>query len=460
MAKTIVGLFDSLADAHSAVRELADMGVPRSDISLVAGDTKGEYSTKTGNLGDEMSGAAAGAGTGAILGGIGGLLVGLGVLAIPGVGPLIAAGPLATTLLGAGVGAAAGGLLGALVDVGVPEDEANYYAEGVRRGGVLVSLRAEDAMVDRVVSILERHNAVDVQRRAEEWRREGWTRFDPTAQPYKHDNLQQQSNVTSTASQTPSARTASATTGTAAITRAQSSVGGAKPTAVGERERAIPVVAEELQVGKRAVNRGGVRVFSRVVETPVEEHVQLRDERVTVERRPVSRNATAGDTAAFKEDVIEVRETDEEAVVAKQARVVEEVGVRKDVEQRTETVRDTVRRTEVGVENLGAAQGQKVAGFETYANDFRSDFTSKYGNRGYTYDRYEPAYRYGYTLASDTRYAGKDWAAIESDVRRDWETNYRGSAWEDFKDSIRYAWDRVRGYSASEASARRSHRAA
>jgi uncharacterized protein (TIGR02271 family) len=305
-----------------------------------------------------------------------------------------------------------------------------------------VSVRAEDEMVDRVVSILERHNAVDVQRRAEEWRREGWTRFDPTAQPYKHDNLQQQSNVTSTA-----------TMGTAATTRAQSSAGGAKPTAAGERERAIPVVAEELQVGKRAVNRGGVRVFSRVVETPVEEHVQLRDENVTVERRPVSRNATASDAAAFKEDVIEVRETDEEAVVAKQARVVEEVVVRKDVEQRTETVRDTVRRTEVGVENLGAAQGQKVVGFETYANDFRSDFTTKYGNRGYTYDRYEPAYRYGYTLASEKRYAGKDWAAIEAEVRRDWETNYRGSAWEDFKDSIRYGWERVKGYSPAEASA-------
>ena len=432
MAKTIVGMFDSPADAHSAVRELVDMGVSRSDISLVAGDTKGEYTTKTGNLSDEMSGAAAGAGTGAILGGIGGLLVGLGALAIPGVGPLIAAGPIATTLLGAGVGAAAGGLLGALVDVGVPEDEANYYAEGVRRGGVLVSVRAEDEMVDRVVSILERYNAVDVQRRAEEWRREGWTRFDPTAQPYTHATL---------TAKAPSSQAASATTGTAATTTAQSSVGGSQSKPAGERERAIPVIEEELQIGKRAVSRGGVRVFSRVVETPVEEHVQLRDEHVTVERRPVNRNATAGDTAAFKEDVIEVRETDEEAVVAKQARVVEEVVVRKDVEQRTETVRDTVRRTEVGVENLGAAQGQKVAGFETYANDFRSDFTSKYGNRGYTYDRYEPAYRYGYTLASDTRYAGKIGLRSNPTSGATGRPTTAGRLGKDFKDSIRYGWD-------------------
>jgi hypothetical protein len=97
--------------------------------------------------------------------------------------------------------------------------------------------------------------------------------------------------------------------------------------------------------------------------------------------------------------------------------------------------------------------------FDTYANDFHSNFNTKYGTRGYSYDHYEPAYRYGYTLASDQRYAGKDWSAIEADARRDWEKNYQGSAWEDFKDSIRYAWDRVRGYSASEASAR-SHRTA
>jgi uncharacterized membrane protein len=173
MAKTVVGMFDSLTDAHSAVRELITMGWSRDDISLVAGDTKGEYTTQTGTLSDEMSATATGASTGAILGGLGGLLVGLGTLAIPGVGPLIAAGPLATTLLGAGVGAAAGGLLGALIDAGIPEEEANYYTEGVRRGGILVSVRSEDGMmVDRAVNILERHNAIDVQRRMSEWQKE------------------------------------------------------------------------------------------------------------------------------------------------------------------------------------------------------------------------------------------------------------------------------------------------
>jgi uncharacterized protein (TIGR02271 family) len=475
MAKTIVGMFDSLAEAHSAVRELVDMGVSRDDISLIAGDTKGEYTTKTGTAGDEMSGAATGAGTGAVLGGLGGLLVGLGTLAIPGVGPLIAAGPLATTLLGAGVGAAAGGLLGSLIDVGVPEEEANYYAEGVRRGGVLVSVRAEDEMmVDRAVNILERHNAVDVQRRATEWQKAGWHRFDPNAEPYKPEGVQRQSTATTTPLPNPTAAqkspsTAASTTHTTTATTAPrattasttSSATGVHASTTGThgqsttaREQAIPVVEEELQVGKRAVNRGGVRVFSRVVEKPVEERVQLREENVSVERRPVNRNLSAGENAAFKEDVIEVRETDEEAVVAKQARVVEEVVVRKDVEQRTETVRDTVRRTEVNVENLGTTPGQGVTDFTTFANDFRNDFTSKYGKRGYSYDRYEPAYRYGYTLANDKRYAGKDWSAIEADARRDWEKNHQRTAWEDFKESIRYGWERVKGYSPAEATAR------
>jgi uncharacterized protein (TIGR02271 family) len=460
MAKTIVGMFDTLADAHSAVRELVDTGFSRDHISLVAGDTKGEYITKTGNLSDEMSGAAAGAGTGAILGGLGGLLVGLGALAIPGVGPLIAAGPLATTLLGAGVGAAAGGLLGALVDVGVPEEEANYYAEGVRRGGVLVSVHADDEMmIDRAVNILERHNAVDVQHRAGEWRSSGWTRFDPNAEPYKQVDVERQSTAPTTpltgaaAPKNPSSRPAATTTSSTTTAAMPSGATGARTQTTSGREQAIPVVEEELQVGKRAVNRGGVRVYSHVVEKPIEEKVQLREENVTVERRPVNRNVSAADTS-FKENVIEVRETDEEAVVAKQARVVEEVVVRKDVDQRTETVRDTVRRTEVNVENLGASQGQRTTGFETFASDFRNDFTSKYGSRGHSYDRYEPAYRYGYTVANDTRYTGKDWSAIESDVRRDWEQNNKGSTWEDFKESVRYGWERVKGYSPSEATAR------
>jgi len=445
MTKSIVGIFDHRSDAESAVRELIDNGFSRNDISLIAGNASGDYTHTAASSGEGMSSTAAGASTGAVVGGLGGLLVGLGALAIPGIGPVIAAGPLATTLLGAGVGAAAGGLIGALVDVGVPEEEAGYYAEGIRRGSTLVSVRTEDEMIiDRAANIFERHNAVDIDRRVADWRQAGWTGYDPNAKPVSTEKP-----VLHTA---PSSTPASTTTRPAMTAQTSTATRRAD-----EKETSIPIVEEEVQVGKRAVSRGGVRVYSRMVEKPVEEHVQLRDETVKVERRPVNRPAEEADLTAFKEGAVEVRETDEEAVVAKRARVVEEVVVNKEVNQRTETVSDKVRRTEVEVEKMGAEASMHGRDYDAYVHDFRNNFTSLYKNRGYTYDRYEPAYRYGYTLASDKRYTGKDWSAIETDVRSDWEKNNKG-AWDEFKDAIRYGWDRVRGYSPAEASARTAAR--
>ncbi|HEV8718643.1 MAG TPA: general stress protein [Candidatus Binatia bacterium] len=137
MAKSVVGLFDGLTEAQAVVQDLVNHGFPRDDISIVAPHTQGEHarSAAAPDDTDETSGAVIGAGTGAVLGGIAGLLVGIGVLAIPGIGPILAAGPIMAALTGAGIGALAGGLIGALTDLGVPEEEARYYAEGVRRGG-------------------------------------------------------------------------------------------------------------------------------------------------------------------------------------------------------------------------------------------------------------------------------------------------------------------------------------
>src|SRR6185503_10222365 len=142
--KTIVALYDDFATAQRATQELVAKGIDRGNISLVANDVAGEYSQSV-NDSDAApvtltaDATAVGAGTGAVIGGIGGLLVGLGALAIPGIGPIIAAGPLVSALVGAGVGAVTGGLVGALTSLGVPEAEAGYYAEGVRRGGALVT---------------------------------------------------------------------------------------------------------------------------------------------------------------------------------------------------------------------------------------------------------------------------------------------------------------------------------
>jgi len=205
------------------------------------------------------------------------------------------------------------------------------------------------------------------------------------------------------------------------------------------------VVEEQVEVGKRQVRRGGVRLYTRVVERPVEETVRVRDERVTVERHPVDRPASEADIAAFKERTIEVTETDEEPVVSKQARVVEEVVMSKEVEERTETVRDAARRTEVEVEPLASEKTTTdYRGFEAHDADFRSHYKTSLASRGHTYDHCAPAYRYGYDLANDRRYAGSDWTVIEPEARRHWEERHQGT-WEEFKDTIRYAWDKVRG---------------
>lgn len=192
--KTVVALYDQISDANAAVRDLVDFGIPRDNISLMASDTSGEYNAyfsgqRSGeNVSETMdstaSGAATGAGIGALVGGLGGLLVGLGVLAVPGVGPVLAAGPLATAIsaiTGAGVGAmaggAAGGLIGALVDLGLPEETAGNYAEGVRRGGTLVTVRTEDHQAEEARRIMNRHNVVNLDERVRGWRDEGWTGY-------------------------------------------------------------------------------------------------------------------------------------------------------------------------------------------------------------------------------------------------------------------------------------------
>ena len=318
--KTITAFFDNYEDASEAVRRLESAGIPNRDISLVASNEGERYSShatrtfdKNSKFDDDVSdGAGTGATVGTLAGGGAGLLAGLGMLAIPGLGPVVAAGWLASTLVGAGAGAAIGGVSGALIDAGVDENDAHSYAEGIRRGGALVTVRASETEVDRVLDILDDEGTVNFDERENSWRSEGWT--------------------------------GAGTMGTTASAAASTS---------DRADKVIPVVEEKLNIGKREVNRGRVRLHSRIVEQPVQEQVSLREERVKVERRPVSGNAQRGAVGgdAFKERTIEVEERGEEAVVSKKARVVEEVVVRKEADQRTETVSDTVRKTEVDVED-------------------------------------------------------------------------------------------------------------
>ncbi len=185
MTKTVTGLFDDYADAASAVEQLKATGISDNDISIVSNNSDGRYKDDDDNAAE---GAATGAGIGAAAGGVGGLLTGLGIMAIPGVGPVVAAGWLAATAAGAAAGAvvggAAGGLIGALTDSGVDERDAHVYAEGVRRGGTLVTAKVEDARAAEAQAILQRSNWVDITARRNAYEVEGWTRFDDSSKPY------------------------------------------------------------------------------------------------------------------------------------------------------------------------------------------------------------------------------------------------------------------------------------
>src|SRR5271166_4618783 len=155
--RTIARLYATYNDAAAVVDDLQSSGIPQTDISIVR---QGAHTVDTTTATGE-SGAGAGAAVGTLVGGGAGLLAGLGTIAIPGIGPIVAAGWLIATLAGAGVGAAAGGLLGALTGAGVDREEATAYAEGVRRGGTLVTVRASDADYARVESIMARRTPVD-----------------------------------------------------------------------------------------------------------------------------------------------------------------------------------------------------------------------------------------------------------------------------------------------------------
>ncbi len=182
--KTMTALFDDYGQAAQAVRALESAGIPADDISLVVSTLDDEVG-ETRLDDDAAAGAGRGAGIGAVLGGAGGMLAGLGAIAIPGLGPVIAAGWLVSTAIGAAAGAAlggaAGGLIGTLIGSGVHEQDAHVFAEGVRRGGSVVSVRIEESQTGLVEDIFTKADQVDIADRRRFYERQGWTAFDPDA---------------------------------------------------------------------------------------------------------------------------------------------------------------------------------------------------------------------------------------------------------------------------------------
>jgi uncharacterized protein (TIGR02271 family) len=330
---------------------------------------------------------------------------------------------------------------------GPDADDAGHYSEAVRRGGAVVSVTVSDeSRVDSAREALAATGAVDIEKRVSEWKQTGYQGYRSDAAPYTRDEIAQ------------------------------------------ERARVIPVVEEELEVGKRQVDLGAVRVVSRMVETPVNESVTLREEHANIERRPVDRPASEADLTNFRDESIEVRETAEKAVVNKTARVVEEVTVGKTATEHTEQVSDSVRKTVVDVQNEGGTTATGMTGTTAgttgttagmtgsraglagstmgttgsmmgttadnmgatgtsadYDDDFRSDWNTRYATMGGSYDDYAPAYRYGSTLGTDTRYKGRSWDEVESGARSDWQTKYPNSSWDNFKAAVRHGWERVSG---------------
>ncbi|HYI92028.1 MAG TPA: hypothetical protein VEX68_00660 [Bryobacteraceae bacterium] len=186
--KTIVGVFNSVQDANEAVSDLEALGISRGEISVVANKNATGYDTMDDR--DKASNVVADAGIGAAIGGVGGLLLSAaGALTIPVIGPILAAGPIAAALTGAGIGAAAGGLIGALTESGIPEEDAKYYAEGVRRGDVLVTVHTDESQAERVCDVLDRHDAVDVDDRVQNWKSRGWSGWSETNTPYSPTDL-------------------------------------------------------------------------------------------------------------------------------------------------------------------------------------------------------------------------------------------------------------------------------
>ncbi|GAB3419543.1 YsnF/AvaK domain-containing protein [Massilia agilis] len=373
-------------------------------------------------------------------------------------------------------------------------EHAQRYSDAVSRGHHVLTVTADDEPeVERAADIVERHGPVDIDEKAAEWAG-GAAIGHPESMRMSGAGGMQQSGATSLQSegdrnlfaqqslnedvpmgqtyQEPMSRSGESLQGSTlggsqqsegmqldstrgSTLRPEAGVLGAEQRDTGlsgslQRDtssQAIPVVEERLKVGKREVQRGGVRVFSRVVEQPVNESIGLREEHVNVERHRVDQPLSPGDTSAFKEQTIEMRETAEEPVVEKSARVVEEVVVGKQVSQREQQIRDTVRHTEVQVENLGAR-----ASMLSDDDYFRRHWTSNYGSSGGSYGDYAPAYSFGSDMARDTRYRGRKWDEVESDLKSSWEARHPGqSTWERFKASVREGWDRITNDEASRS---------
>ena len=431
MAKTVIASFDSFHDAQQTLAVLQREGFRTDDVSIIGRGATDDFQQgatgaldvppgsraedlrsatpverATGELtqdapaalSDTGKGAAVGAATGGVRGGAAGLAVALMGLTIPGIGPLLAAGPLAAALAGAGIGAVAGGLLGGLTSVGVPEHEAHVYAESVRRGGALVLVRADDdAEALRAAALLREHGAVDIDNRAEQWRAQGWQRHEPMAD---------------------------AQTGTQTRTYG---------TGTG------------LGMGMTAGTRSDDRVASE--HTGYAHHGDVRQGSDVSSASANTVGADAGMTAPLGVAPLGV------GAVRQSAAARDDMAADRQVLDTTREARagTGLRSSTAGTvgSTVGSGSGSASALTTPRLDDpYRQHFNQHFSESGSgQFEHYEPAYRYGEDLREVDRYRGRRWEEIELSAREDWERRYpdqAGSGWDRVKSAVRYGWERTK----------------
>jgi uncharacterized protein (TIGR02271 family) len=320
MSRTVTAMFDSRSEAEAARSRLTSSNIDADRVRIIdksSSPTSGSYGSSSGSTGGEGQGFWA-----------------------------------------------------SLKDMFVPDEDRHAYGEGISRGGFLLCAEVDENEVDEACRLLEESDSVDFEQREQSWRSEGWNGQYGGASTggFAGGSAAMTDSMTGSnpGSQTFGSEPAGGT-GQSFGTNNQATTGqsfGATDRTSTIAEEHIPIVEEELRIGKREVNRGGARVRSYVREVPVHEQVTLREEHVSVERRPVGETLRAGDLNAgdaFQERNIEMTETAEEAVVAKEARIKEELVVRKTAEEHVENIDDTVRRTEVDIDEGVSGSGDRSA---------------------------------------------------------------------------------------------------
>jgi stress response protein YsnF len=388
--RTVIGLFGNAGEARRAIDELHGLGYSPEKISVVTNVASQDAIQAKRPMSLES-------------------------LELVDVGRVATGGPLRDVLVKQP--GLSGALGSALQLFGLTPELADHYVSGVKHGETLESLTVEDRDSDRVLAVMRRRTA---NPSPGEEREEGVAPLAGAGAAAARERVDERLDEK---------ERLAASSGLGAGTTPKKTNGSLLEMDDRNEERVIPIIREEMRVGRRTVERGGVRIASHIVQRPVSEQVHLRETHVDIERRAVDR-PLRGDENAFSDDTIEMIEMADEPVVSKQARVVEEVIVRKHVEDRTATISDQVRSTEI--------EFGKLRTFD--AEDYRKHFDGQ--RLGGVFDSYLPAYQFGHELH---RYRASDrWSDIEPYARDRWEGDNPGT-WERFRESIRHAWTHARG---------------